>query len=64
MAEREAEKPVLPITGASSGIGAAARAAAPSHRLVLAVRAVMFALEQPAGVDVNEILIRPTSRPT
>jgi NADP-dependent 3-hydroxy acid dehydrogenase YdfG len=27
-------------------------------------RAVMFALEQPAGVDVNEILIRPTAQPT
>jgi NADP-dependent 3-hydroxy acid dehydrogenase YdfG len=27
-------------------------------------RAVMFALEQPDGVDVNEILIRPTSQPT
>jgi NADP-dependent 3-hydroxy acid dehydrogenase YdfG len=26
-------------------------------------RAVMFALEQPAGVDVNEILVRPTSQP-
>jgi NADP-dependent 3-hydroxy acid dehydrogenase YdfG len=26
-------------------------------------RAVMFALEQPAGVDVNEILIRPTRQP-
>jgi len=26
-------------------------------------RAVMYALEQPAGVDVNEILIRPTSQP-
>ena len=26
-------------------------------------RAVMFALEQPAGVDVNEILIRPTQQP-
>jgi len=26
-------------------------------------RAVMFALEQPEGVDVNEILIRPTSQP-
>ena len=25
-------------------------------------RAVMFALEQPEGVDVNEILIRPTSQ--
>jgi NADP-dependent 3-hydroxy acid dehydrogenase YdfG len=27
-------------------------------------RAVMFALEQPDGVDVNEILIRPTAQPT
>jgi NADP-dependent 3-hydroxy acid dehydrogenase YdfG len=27
-------------------------------------RAVMFALEQPDGVDVNEILIRPTTQPT
>ncbi len=27
-------------------------------------RAVMFALEQPAGVDVNEILIRPTAQST
>jgi NADP-dependent 3-hydroxy acid dehydrogenase YdfG len=27
-------------------------------------RAVMFALDQPAGVDVNEILIRPTRQPT
>ncbi|HEY5976741.1 MAG TPA: SDR family oxidoreductase [Solirubrobacterales bacterium] len=26
-------------------------------------RAVMFALDQPPGVDVNEILIRPTSQP-
>ena len=26
-------------------------------------RAVIFALEQPAGVDVNEILIRPTQQP-
>jgi len=26
-------------------------------------RAVIFALEQPEGVDVNEILIRPTSQP-
>jgi NADP-dependent 3-hydroxy acid dehydrogenase YdfG len=26
-------------------------------------RSVMYALEQPAGVDVNEILIRPTSQP-
>ncbi|HEU5142258.1 MAG TPA: SDR family oxidoreductase [Solirubrobacterales bacterium] len=27
-------------------------------------RAVLYAMEQPAGVDVNEILIRPTSQPT
>ena len=27
-------------------------------------RAVIYALEQPPGVDVNEILIRPTSQPT
>ncbi len=27
-------------------------------------RAVIFALEQPDGVDVNEILIRPTRQPT
>jgi NADP-dependent 3-hydroxy acid dehydrogenase YdfG len=27
-------------------------------------RAVIFALEQPPGVDVNEILIRPTAQPT
>jgi NADP-dependent 3-hydroxy acid dehydrogenase YdfG len=27
-------------------------------------RAVMFALEQPAGVDINEILFRPTAQPT
>jgi len=27
-------------------------------------RAVMFALDQPDGVDVNEILIRPTTQPT
>ncbi|MGB7587418.1 MAG: SDR family oxidoreductase [Solirubrobacterales bacterium] len=27
-------------------------------------RAVMFALEQPAGVDVGEILIRPTHQPS
>jgi NADP-dependent 3-hydroxy acid dehydrogenase YdfG len=26
-------------------------------------RAVLWALEQPAGVDVNELLIRPVSQP-
>jgi NADP-dependent 3-hydroxy acid dehydrogenase YdfG len=27
-------------------------------------RAAIFALEQPPGVDVNEILVRPTRQPT
>jgi NADP-dependent 3-hydroxy acid dehydrogenase YdfG len=27
-------------------------------------RAVMFAVQQPARVDVNEMLIRPTDQPT
>ena len=27
-------------------------------------RAIMFAVSQPAHVDVNEILIRPVSQPT
>ena len=27
-------------------------------------RTVMFALEQPAGVDINEILVRPTTQPS
>ena len=27
-------------------------------------RAVMYALDQPDHVDVNEILIRPTAQPT
>ena len=27
-------------------------------------RIVMFCLEQPARVDINEILVRPTSQPT
>jgi NADP-dependent 3-hydroxy acid dehydrogenase YdfG len=41
MVERDAGDPVLLITGASSGIGAAtARAAAGSHRLVLAARRI------------------------
>jgi NADP-dependent 3-hydroxy acid dehydrogenase YdfG len=27
-------------------------------------RIVMFVLEQPARVDINEVLVRPTSQPT
>jgi len=27
-------------------------------------RAVMYALDQPDGVDINEMLIRPSSQPT
>jgi NADP-dependent 3-hydroxy acid dehydrogenase YdfG len=40
---------VVAITGASSGIGEAA--------------AMAYAIGQPANVDVNEILIRPTAQP-
>ena len=41
MAAMSDEKPVLLITGASTGIGAAtARAAAPTHRVVLAARTI------------------------
>jgi NADP-dependent 3-hydroxy acid dehydrogenase YdfG len=38
----------------------------PDHALVDddIARAALYALEQPDGVDVNEILIRPTSQPT
>jgi NADP-dependent 3-hydroxy acid dehydrogenase YdfG len=51
MAERDADAPVLLITGASSGIGAAtARAAAPKYRLVLAARR-----EEPLRELVDEL---------
>ena len=69
--------PVFLITGASGGIGAAtARAAARAgYRVVLTGRrpgplraladvagAVMYAVGQPAGVDVSEIVIRPVGQ--
>jgi NADP-dependent 3-hydroxy acid dehydrogenase YdfG len=43
---------VIAMTGASSGIGEAA-----------AARAIAFAVEQPADMDVSEIIVRPTASP-
>jgi len=56
-----AEDPVLLITGASSGIGAAtARAAAESHRLVLAARRVepIEKLSAELGGDERALAVR------
>ncbi len=59
-----AEKPVLLITGASSGIGAAtARAVACDVTEWDQVEALAaHALTAPPGVEINEILIRPTAQ--
>ena len=55
MAERGANEPVLLITGASSGIGAAtARAAADRYRLVLAARRLEELEELAAGLGGEE----------
>ncbi len=48
--------PVFLITGASGGIGAATARAADI------AAAVMYAVGQPAGVDVSEIVIRPVGQ--
>ena len=65
--------PVFLITGASGSIGAATARA--GYRVVLTGRrpgplravadvagAVMYAVGQPAGVDVSEIMIRPVGQ--
>ena len=43
--------PVFLVTGASTGIGAATARAA-------------FVVSQPAHVDINEVLVRPTQQST
>jgi NADP-dependent 3-hydroxy acid dehydrogenase YdfG len=61
MIERDGQKPVLLITGASSGIGAAtARAAAAGHRLVLAARReeALRGLVEEVGGEEEAIAVR------
>lgn len=61
MAPSDRDQPVLLITGASSGIGAAtARAAASSHRLVLAARRLneLEALAKELGGEERAIAVR------
>jgi NADP-dependent 3-hydroxy acid dehydrogenase YdfG len=47
----EVQDKVVLITGASSGLGEAAVA-----------RSIVFAVEQPADTDVNEMIVRPTAQ--
>lgn len=54
--------PVFLITGASGGIGVATARADPRLAPADVAAAVMFAVGQPAGVDVSEIVIRPVGQ--
>ncbi|WP_408468679.1 hypothetical protein [Paraburkholderia graminis] len=52
------------ITGGSTGIGAAvARRLAASGAKAYA-RAIAYAIGHPDDVDIDDIVLRPTSRPT
>jgi NADP-dependent 3-hydroxy acid dehydrogenase YdfG len=59
---------VVAITGASSGIGEATALLLAATRDTLALppeaiaRAIAFAIEQPDGVDVGDIVVRPTAQ--
>jgi NADP-dependent 3-hydroxy acid dehydrogenase YdfG len=68
------ENKVIAIAGASSGIGEATAhllaqkglrvvlGARRTDRLEAIARAIAFAIEQPADVDVNEIVVRPIAQ--
>ncbi|GAA3737637.1 NADP-dependent 3-hydroxy acid dehydrogenase YdfG [Spinactinospora alkalitolerans] len=53
--------PVALVTGGSTGIGAAT-----VHRLLLkghrVADSIAWVLDQPEGVDVNHVLVRPTGQ--
>ena len=59
---------VVAITGASGGIGEATALLLAATRDTLALppeaiaRAIAFAIEQPDGVDVGDIVVRPTAQ--